>query len=79
MILRSFIIRFRERRERIRAAKRRPLWRRSADSLEGIRIIIDARWFAVDPRYCHMSDGELIRLAYWGASGTPENRHGVNK
>lgn len=45
---------------------KRPLWRREATG-EGDAIVFRARLLSF--RYWHLSDGELIRLAYWGASG----------
>ena len=51
-------------------AKERPLWRRRALTFEGNEILHEARKLSKLPEYEGLSDGELIRLAYWGASGT---------
>lgn len=52
---------------------RRPLLTRTADTREGNEVLCKARLFSWMPRYAHLTDGELIRLAYWGASGDPDN------
>lgn len=43
-------------------------WRRT-ETKEGGRIVSDAWALSCLPQYRHLSDAELIRLAYWGASG----------
>lgn len=47
----------------------RHLWTRQAETVEGNRVLNEARDLA--RKYPNLSDGELIRLAYWGVSGTP--------
>jgi hypothetical protein len=49
--------------------RQRPLERLRAETPEGTRVILEARMLARRPQYAHLSDGELLRLAYWGASG----------
>lgn len=49
--------------------KKRPLWTRTADTKEGNEILHQARLYSKMEKYKHLSDGELIRLAYWGVSG----------
>jgi hypothetical protein len=51
----------------------RALWGRKAETPEGDRILREARRLACTREYCMLSDGELIRLAYWGASGEKPN------
>lgn len=65
------LIRLREAQLPIRP-RSRPLWRRVADTDEGNLILAEARHLSRDPRYAHLSDAELIRLAYWGASGNED-------
>lgn len=55
-----------EERARIRAAKARPLWRRTADSPDGRDILYEAQRLSLLAANQHLSDAELIRLAYWG-------------
>lgn len=52
-------------------AKKRPLWRRRADTREGAEVLQKARALSLDLRNEHLTDGQLIRLAYWGATGEP--------
>lgn len=52
--------------------KMRPLWRRRAETAEGEVTLWRARQLSKMPAYAHLSDAELIRLAYWGASGEPD-------
>lgn len=47
----------------------RPLWTRKADTQEGNEVLAEARQLSRDPENQNLSDGELIRLAYWGVSG----------
>lgn len=47
----------------------RPLWRRMADTKEGHEILSEARRLSRLPEYADLTDGQLIRLAYWGATG----------
>lgn len=47
----------------------RPLWRRKADTKEGGDALDTARSLSRLPEYTDLTDGELIRLAYWGVSG----------
>jgi len=47
----------------------RPLWKRTAETVEGEAILAEARRLSCDRQYMHLSDSELIRLAYFGASG----------
>jgi hypothetical protein len=49
--------------------KSRPLRRRRAQTVHGTRVLVEARALAKMPEYMHLSDAELIRLAYWGSSG----------
>lgn len=44
------------------------LWR--CETREGRAIVSEAMVLALDPRYRDLSAGELIRLVYWGASGS---------
>lgn len=53
-------------------ARQRPLWRRRAETLEGNKTLETARYLACMEEYRHLSDGELIRLAYWGVNGHAE-------
>ena len=39
---------------------------------DAMEIIDEAERISRDPKYASLSDAELIRLVYWGASGTPE-------
>lgn len=48
---------------------KRPLWKRTADTKEGNMILHQARMFSMMEIYKNLTDGELIRLAYWGHSG----------
>lgn len=54
-------------------AKDRPLWRRVADTKEGNATLHEARLLSQLSEYADMTDGQLIRLAYWGASGNDDN------
>ena len=54
--------------------KDRPLARRRAETAEGEAVLAEARLLARLPEYMYLTDGELIRLAYWGVSGEPEAR-----
>lgn len=45
------------------------LSRRRAETLEGDQTILEAFRLSLRPEYAHLSEGELLRLAYWGASG----------
>ena len=47
------------------------LYRRT-ETDEGARILAEARKLKRLPEYAHLSDGELIRLAYWGATGVDD-------
>lgn len=51
----------------------RPLWTRKAETSEGYAVLHAAKMLAF--KHPEMSDGELIRLAYWGASGKIEFPH----
>lgn len=48
---------------------KRPLWTRTAETADGKATLEDARRLSMDPQYYDLSDAELIRLAYYGASG----------
>lgn len=48
----------------------RPLFTRSADTPDGRRTLAEAN--RLEWLYPELSDAELIRLAYWGASGSSE-------
>jgi hypothetical protein len=63
---------FRRKTDLVIDPRSRPLQRRRADTCEGRRVILEARWLARQPQYSHLSDGELLRLAYWGNSGEPD-------
>jgi hypothetical protein len=54
---------------RYRKARSRPLWWRVADTADGNRTLAEARRLALHPEYADLTDGQLIRLAYWGAAG----------
>jgi hypothetical protein len=45
------------------------LLRRRAETPEGNQIIWEAFVLSLLPKYSHLSEGELLRLAYWGVSG----------
>ncbi len=47
----------------------RPLWKRRAETPEGKEVLDKARRLAWHPDCWDLDDGQLIRLAYWGASG----------
>lgn len=47
---------------------KRLFWRR-AETPEGNRTVWAAFWLSLLKEYAHLSEGELLRLAYWGASG----------
>lgn len=49
--------------------RKRHLWTRSAETRDGNAILNEARQLSKMSEYNHLSDGELIRLAYWGVSG----------
>ena len=51
----------------------RYLWRRRAGTPEGTAILWRARWLSMFPQYADLTDGQLIRLAYWGATGERED------
>lgn len=53
-------------------ARERPLWHRRAATREGNTILREARRLSLLPEYADLTDGQLIRLAYWGASGAAE-------
>lgn len=53
-------------------AKSRPLWTRKAETPEGNEILQEARYLSMDSKFSHLSDAELIRLAYWGSSGASD-------
>ena len=53
-------------------ARDRPLWRRRAMTSEGNAVLREARRLSRVPEYADLTDGQLIRLAYWGASGAAE-------
>lgn len=44
----------------------RPLWRRRAETPEGNATLCEARRLSLLPEYANLTDGQLIRLAYWG-------------
>lgn len=50
-------------------ATRKELWRKfhSTTTRDGSRTVSQA--LALQPKYPDLSSGELVRLAYWGASG----------
>lgn len=50
-------------------ARDRPLWHRQADTAEGHEILAEARRLSLQPEHEGLTDGQLIRLAYWGATG----------
>jgi len=54
-----------------RQAGRRHLWVRTAETREGREILDKARDLSLRPENAHLTDGQLIRLAYWGAAGEP--------
>lgn len=45
----------------------RPLWARTADTAEGRKVLDEAR--ALSFEHPQLTDGQLIRLAYWGVPG----------
>lgn len=47
----------------------RALWNRRAETREGNEILSEARQLATLPENQHLTDAQLIRLAYWGATG----------
>jgi hypothetical protein len=57
---------------RLIKARARPLWQRRAMTTEGNMILREARRLSLSPEYADLTDGQLIRLAYWGASGEAE-------
>jgi hypothetical protein len=50
-------------------ARRRRLWTMTAVTPDGHATLAAARRLACNPTYRKLSDGELLRLAYWGATG----------
>lgn len=47
---------------------KRLFWRR-AETAEGAQTVREAYKLSRMVEYAHLSEGELLRLAYWGASG----------
>lgn len=52
----------------------RPLMSRHAETHDGRRTVSEAQRLAFMFQYAHMSDGELLRLAHYGVSGTSHDR-----
>lgn len=52
-----------------RHARQRPLWHRQADTREGNQILEEARRLSCLKQNEHLTDAQLIRLAYWGTPG----------
>jgi hypothetical protein len=50
-----------------------------AETTEGRDVLRDAWHLARDSRYAHLSNDELIRLAYWGASGAVPEENGTQR
>lgn len=50
-------------------ARQRHLWSRRADTIEGNRILEEVRRLSCLKQNEHLTDGQLIRLAYWGVPG----------
>lgn len=50
-------------------ARRRHLWNRQADTSWGNEVLEEARRLSCLEANRHLSDAQLIRLAYWGTPG----------
>lgn len=48
------------------------LFFRRTETKEGGAIVAEAMALSSLPQYRHLSDAELIRLAYWGVSGVED-------